>query len=371
MYNDRIAFEFAKPYLKNCITFPFLSPELNQINNKYGQSNYLERKFICVQQLFFGASNFIKNNRAVRSSSTPIAFQTLYIDQLAELEINSMMVLSLKNKVPKLTNVLGLFDAYSCIDYVTLNLNKRYNIRTTCIPHGINFKYKVDYISYGVNTYTFWGENHYKRMEESNLQQKANVTKSITGNVIYKNTFSEVVTSAPNHKKRILVVGEYFSKDNFYSSPFNVDCAKVFFDVLTNFVSEHLDINLIIRTRLNDDYSKLARSYISERVTLSSPDKSMIEELNESDLVITIFSNALHEALLLKKEVLQVNLLEVENYRDLAKDELVYYADTKSEFSLQLERWNTSRLPKLDFNKHLIQYCNNSLFTPINIKESK
>ncbi len=368
MYNDKVAFEFAKPYLDNCITFPFLSPELNQKINKYGATNFIQYKFVSIYQLFHGAVNFIKNRKEILSSNVPTAVKTLYCSQLIELEINSMMILSLKNKLPNLENILGLFDAYSCIDYVTFNLNKRYKIQTVCIPHGINFQYKVHYISYGVNTYTFWSKDHYKRMERSNLQQSVDVKKIVTGNIVYKNTLANINSTRTDGNKKILVVGEYFSQDNFYSSPFNHHSAKVFFNVLDEFIQRNTDCNLTIRTRLNDDYSKLAKNYTSDRIELSSPTKFMIDEINESDLIITIFSNALHEALLLNKKVLQVNLLGVENYRGLAKNDLVFYADSAALFSEQLDSWNAGKLPKLDYNKHLLKYCNYGCFNPVDIK---
>jgi len=205
-------------------------------------------------------------------------------------------------------------------------------------------------------------------MERSNLQQSVDVKKVITGNIVYKNTLANVNPTRTESNKKILVVGEYFSQDGFYSSPFNHHSAKVFFNVLDEFIHRNTDCNLTIRTRLNDDYSKLAKNYTSDRIEFSSPTKLMIDEINESDLIITIFSNALHEALLLNKKVLQVNLLGIENYRGLAKDGLVFYADSAAFFSEQLDGWSAGKLPNLDYEKHLIKYCNFGCFNPVDIK---
>lgn len=123
-----------------------------------------------------------------------------------------MTVLSLKKKYPDLENILGIFDAFSSIDYITEKLNKEQNIVTICIPHGINFKYKVHYISYGVNVYTFWSKNHLKRMEDSNLTNDTKTNKVLTGNIFfYKNTLDCLQNKKLNNKN-ILVIGEYFSK---------------------------------------------------------------------------------------------------------------------------------------------------------------
>lgn len=366
MYNDNIAFEFAKPYLKNCITYPFFSPGLNYTTKKYNIDKYIKNKFISPSILFHGLKSFIDNRTVINLSNLPKNIKLLYLDQLLELEINSMMLLSLKIKFKNLKNIIGLFDTYAPIDYITYKLNKYQKIRTICIPHGINFKYKVNYISYGTNIYTFWSKNHFERMESSNLVDDKKVEKIITGNVVYKNTLMQL-KSKKIKAKNILVVGEYFSQDNYYSSAFNYNATKIFFDILSKFVKDN-NCKLTIRTRLNDDYSKLAKKYLSYNILFSSPSKSMIDEINENDLIISVFSNALHEALLLEKEVLQVNLLDIENYRDLAQDNLVYYADSKKLLTQKLEEWYHNKLPEIDYSKHLKIYSNNGLFLKINLK---
>lgn len=367
MYNDKISFEFAKPYLENCLSYPFFSLGLSSKVQKYDDKdyfqykNYLQYKYISPTNLLYGIKAYCINKKSINSSNLPEVIKLLYIEELLNLEINSMMILSLKIKFNNLKTIMGLFDAYASIDYITYHLNSLYNIKTICIPHGINFRYKVHYISYGVNTYSFWSNDHLQRMKESNLILDNKIKRTITGNIVYKNTLSKL--NKKNKKgKNILVVGEYFSKDNYYLSPFNSETAKIFFDTLSGFIKLHKDCKLTIRARLNDDYAKLSQLYISKRVFLSSPAKSMIEEINENDLIITVFSNALHEALLLEKEVLQVNLLGIENYRDLAKDSLVYYADTKEAFLNNLENWYNNKLPLIDYPQHLDKYCNNAEF---------
>jgi hypothetical protein len=267
-----------------------------------------------------------------------------------------------------LKNIIGLFDTYSPIDYVTHNLNIENNITTICVPHGINFKQKVNYISYGTNVYTFWSENHLNRMEESNISHlKEVVSKIFTGNVVYKNTLESIQENKINNKK-ILVVGEYFSEDNYYSSPFNRQISKDFFDVLSQFLKEHDECSMTIRTRLNDEYSKLASLYINNKIKMSNPMKPITDEINDHDLVVSVFSNALHEGLLLEKKVLQVNLFGIENYRDLASNGLVYYADTKNDFSNILDEWYQDNLYSINYKKHLKEYANDGVFEKLELR---
>lgn len=368
LYNDKIAFEFTKPYLNNSlIPYPFFSPGLSYKQKKYDIEEHIDFKFIVFKELLIGLENYKKNKKNLLNSNLPLEIKAIYLSKLFELELNSMMILSLKHKYKNLKNMMGLFDTYASIDYVTEKLNTLQNINTICIPHGINFKYKVHYISYGVNTYTFWSKNHFERMEQSNLIEDITTTKIITGNIVYKNTLSNIKRSQTLNKN-ILVVGEYFSTDDYYSSPFNKEVTEKLFEVLKEFIDRHNDSSLTIRTRINDEYSRLASKYISSRIQLSSPDISMIDEINRNDLVISVFSNALHEALLLEKNVLQVNLLEIENYRDLANDHLVFYVDSAEKIKNILNKWYEGNLPKLNYKKHLSDYANDGKFQLLEFK---
>jgi hypothetical protein len=368
LYNDKIAFEFAKPYLDNSlITYPFFSLGLSYKQKKYDVKEHINFKFIVFKELLIGLKNYQNNKHNLLNSNLPLEIKTIYLSKLFELELNSMMILSLKHKYKNLKSIMGLFDTYPSIDYISEKLNTSQNINTICIPHGINFKYKVHYISYGVNTYTFWSKNHFERMEQSNLIGDITTTKVITGNIVYQKTLSHIKEKQKSNKN-ILVVGEYFSTDDYYSSPFNKEVTEKLFEALKEFIDTHNDSSLTIRTRINDDYSQLASKYISSRIQLSSPDVSMIDEINQNDLIISVFSNALHEALLLEKNVLQVNLLEIENYRDLADDNLLFYADSIEKVKNILNKWYEGNLPKLDYKKHLSDYANDGKFQLLNFE---
>jgi hypothetical protein len=205
-------------------------------------------------------------------------------------------------------------------------------------------------------------------MEDSNLIDNEVINKVLTGNIVYKNTLTYLKKQS-YQTKNILVVGEYFADKDFYISPFNLKASKKLFDLLSDFAKHNHDINITIRTRLSDGYYTLAKEYSNnyDNIQISSPNKLIIDEINENNLIISVFSNALHEALLLEKQVLQVNFLNIENYRDLAKDNLVHYATTDDECLDILNKWKDNKLPQLDFSKHLKKYANNGLFKPLNI----
>lgn len=361
MYNDRISFKFAIPFLKYKITtFPFFSSGLLFNKLLYGSKNYINFKFINPLQFVKGIHRLLNNKKSIVNSDLPNVIKKIYIEKLLELEIDTMMILSLKSKFRKIKYIIGSFDSYPEIDYVTFLLNSMYKIKTICIPHGVNFKYKVHYISYGTNIYTLWSQNHFDRMAEVSFEKSG--VKKITGNIVYTDTLSSLIHKDKN--KTILIIGEYFSEDNFYSSPFNKNTTILLFEIMKRFMQRHSDCKLNIRTRIYDDYFNIASKYLSSNISISNTDISIIDSINDSDLVISIFSNALHEALLLEKKVIQVNLLNIENYRDLATDRLVYYADNAEKFEKYLEDWYEDKLyPKIDYKLHLEKYANNGKFS--------
>lgn len=370
LYNDTLSYEFIKPYVdSNSKTFPFFTNKFIIKNWKFKNNNVLNRKFITFSELLNACYRYYKNLKNIRESNLPNEIKEILFSSLLNLEIDSAIFLSLKQKYKNLKTIIGLFDAYNGIDYITYNLNKKQNIETICIPHGINFKYKVNYISYGTNIYTFWSRDHFNRLEESNLLKSENTKKVITGNIIYKNTLEKIIKNNLE-SKNILVIGEYFSLDNYYSSPFNEKSTIRLFEALKNFVKETDKCSVTIRTRLQDGYYRIAKRYESDKIKISSPEEiSLVDEINKHDLIIAVFSNALHEALILEKKVIQVNFLSIENYRDLAKDGLVYYATNENELLNLLKKWYNGELKELNYKFHLKKYCNNGKFEKLKIKD--
>ncbi len=364
IYNTTIAYDFIEPYQNEVVVYGSLSPNIYLKPKYYSPKKYIKFKFITVNKLFKGIKNIYNNIKIVNKMNIDSELKNIFISYLFPLETQNMIYLSLKDKFKYLENLLGMFDTNSAIDYVTDNLNK-IGIKTICIPHGINYIYKVNYISLGTNLYTFWSKNHYDRMMQSLLVELNNTKLKITGNYIYTKTLKSKKTSKKS--KKILVVGEYFEKNIFYSSPFNKKSANELLKTLSEFAKKNKDCNILIRTRIDDEYAQIAKKYLSNNIKLSSPKNSLIDEINEHDLIISIFSNAIHEALLLNRKVLQVNLLGIENYRTLASDGLVYYADTVDALKKKLQEWYRGELKDLDYERHLREYCNNGIFEKIKL----
>ncbi|ERM59217.1 hypothetical protein [Vibrio cyclitrophicus] len=361
-YDDSVAYRILEPYEKECTIYPLLSNNLIFSKGLNFSKGHFDRKFLSFSGFKYFLCASLMTRKDIKNSKLPSAIKETYLGKVTELEIEVAQILSVKGKLKKLTHVYGFFDTCSYIDYTTEVLNKLQKVRTVCIPHGVNYKEKCHYISYGTNIYSLWSENHFERMESSNLLEDEVTTKLITGHIgYYKNA---LLPKSVANQKNILVVGEYFSKDGYYSSPFNESTSRRLFSVLKQF-ADLTNTSVTIRTRLNDDYMKVAQDYACEKIVISTANVDLVEQILSHDLVISVFSNVLHEALILKREVLQVNFLDISNYRDLAGDKLVHYATNEQECYKLLSLWHECNLPEIDFDYHLKKYCNDGNFNKV------
>lgn len=363
LYDNLVSYEYAKPYMKNCITYPFLTGKNSYGNVCYGHDDFVKHKFICHELVTKSFKRFRKNRTSILNSNIPISLKSLLIYHMIELEIQVLCFESLVKKFDSLEDIIGLFDAYPCIDYITKILNDEFGVRTTCVPHGINFRYKAHYISYGTNVYSFWSDDHRNRLVDSVIYDNAK-DKLITGNVLFE-AISKKVKPRCVSEKSILIVGEYFSKDGLYTSPFNENHTTKMMTVVKNFALNNFDVKIKIRTRLNDEYSEICKKYKCENISIVSPDIPIENEISNSSLVVSVFSNVLHEALIMKKPVLQVNMFGIENYRDLAVDGLVEYAVNENELLLALNNWKKNGFKLANYEFHESKYCNYLTFRPI------
>lgn len=368
LYDNLVSFEYAKPYLKNSIAYSYLTDRSEYKNVVYNFDANIDYKYISPKLLLKSVSRFIGNRKCILSSPFSKPVKKVFLKHLVELEINLLCFESLVEKSNGLNSIVGLFDAFSSIDYITKELNDTYNVKTICIPHGVNFKEKVHYISYGVNAYTFWGEDHFQRLSDSVLLADEPVVKKITGNILFERTISKYKPLCVDRKRRtILIVGEYYSKDGFYTSPFNEEHTRRMMSTVKNVVSGLPDVDVVIRTRLKDRYAEVCQEFSSENITIVEPIVPIEEDILNSSVVISIFSNVLHEALLLKRHVIQVNMFGIENYRDLAQDKLVTYATSEKELSESIIAWSKHDTFEPDFDLHESKYCNNGKFYPLDM----
>ncbi|KAF7775448.1 hypothetical protein PCIT_a1642 [Pseudoalteromonas citrea] len=361
-YDDSVAYRILEPYEEECTIYPLLTNNLIFSKGLNFSKGHFDRKFLS----YFGFKYFlyasIMTRRTIKNSTLPSVIKNIFLGQVTELELEVAQILSVKGKQKELTHVYGFFDTCGYIDYATEKLNNLQSVTTVCIPHGVNYKEKCHYISYGTNIYSLWSDNHFERMESSNLLKEEATTKLITGHIgYYKNV---LVPKTVAKQKNILVVGEYFSKDGYYSSPFNESTSRRLFSVLKQF-AEQTNTSITIRTRLDDDYMKVAQYYACEKIVISTANVNLVDQILNHDLVISVFSNVLHEALILKRDVLQVNFLGISNYRDLASDNLVHYATNEQQCYNLLFLWHECNLPKIDFDYHLKKYCNDGKFNKV------
>jgi hypothetical protein len=326
--------------------------------------------FITFREFIKFPLYYVRDIRTIKEIDVDKEVKSLFYSRVVDLVFARVLYSSIISRY-KVKNILGEFDTTSYIDYVTEVANEK-GTKTYCIPHGINFKYKVHYISMGVNHYAFWSIKHQEQFYQ-NLLVDDNVEGKICGYIGFKELKDRYLKASKGEKvvKSILVIGEYFSNDNFYSSPFHEEASRRLFECLKEYAKKyHLPIT--IRTRLSDAYFNLAKEYEPYGFRISSPSKKDIyADIMGHDLVISVFSNALHEALLLRKKTLQVNFIGIENYRDLAHEGLVYYADNEKDLDEVIERYVKDQLEVLDFDRHERVYCNSSRVNSPLVRDSK
>jgi len=343
---------------KDALVYPLISDHDQYSSFHKDIYNLQEKKFLTFnwyKKFFFKSyTNFIR----LKKMSIPPAIRDVLSKRVVDLEFYNVLYQSAVD-IYKPEMFVGQFDATSYIDYITEELNT-VGVQTICIPHGINFKYKVNYISHGVNSYVFWSKEHKKQFDENVLVQNCDNDEigGFSGFKDMKKRYLKEKANFSNNQKSILLIGEYFSKDTFYTSPFNYETAKRLFEKLKGYALS-LKVPITVRTRLNDDYHHLALEYESYGIKISTPEKKEIfSEIMEHDLIVSVFSNALHESLLLRKKTLQVNFLGIENYRNLAERGLVYYARDEDELDMFMKRYMEDDLDILDFALHEEEYCN-------------
>ena len=156
--------------------------------------------------------NFSLYYNYIKQLILPNNLKISFLKQIIKLEKWIVPLISLKNKYPNIKYFIGSFDAIPHIDYLTERLEK-YQIKTICIPHGINFKYKVHYITLGTHIYTFWSNHHQNRIIQNLIYKDKNCKLIITGNPNVESMnkkFQEIKDKFPKKERTILIIGEYF-----------------------------------------------------------------------------------------------------------------------------------------------------------------
>ena len=370
-YDNPMSYGYLKYFDQNSLTFPYFSIHTNKRSFIIKPKTLLPIK-IMTFECFIGFLSELRKIffELINAKSIPKPLQKIFLLELPKLILTVNIFRSVIISYPNIREVFGLFDTFNEIDYIRENLNNL-GIRITTVPHGINYKYKVNYISAGSNQYLFWSQKHSEAFLDNKLIEDS-CSFIVVGNPQFKDLRDKYILQRSKNKPSlgILVIGEYFSHDSYYTSPFNRTAATKFFQTLAEFHQHNQHIKLTVRTRLHDTYYDCAMKTCTEQTIFSDPNRSIFEEIMEHDLVITVFSNALHEALLLERNVIQVNFLEIENYRTLAENGFVHYATNQEELLELLRQYVNGGLKRLKLGHHRLSYCNDAKYSPQIIEHS-
>ncbi|MFG1505555.1 hypothetical protein [Halobacteriovorax sp. ZH5_bin.2] len=347
---DNISYSYFKDLdRKNIAFWPYLSKKgtLSLSNatliNKMPKAN--------LKDFYYSLKRLILTYRDIKKTLRNIPAKYI-LNSVISMEKWSFPILKLVEQ-SSIKYIYGSFDSNFGIDYLTkvVNLN---NVKTICVPHGVNYKYKASYISYGTNYYSLWSEEHEKQIRKSVNDPYAAITK-ITGSFVYKNLYDKFKTKKTSNKiNTILIIGEYFSNDKYYGSPFNAYDARRYLGGIKE-VASKIGASVSVRCRLNDGYYEVCKELLDDNFKILDNNQSIFEQYFEHDLVVSVFSNALHEALLLRRRVLQINFLGVENYRTLNENNILPCAHNE----LELEKILIENVFFNDYGSHDKIYLNN------------
>lgn len=242
-------------------------------------------------------------------------------------------------------------------------LNKE-NIKFGCYSHSCNYNFRLEYIYIPFDFYFVWSEYHLSQIKSGSLIN-SDCRFFIAGSPQYKGTnFTSLTAKSHEVKYDILVIGEYYY-DKFCDQPFNSLATNRLAKVLSQFADNYA---ICIRPRFtNDGYLKDVQTILGDTVDYSIPNEqtettTVLEDILSSRVIISVFSGAIHEALLLEKTVIQVNFQGIKSPKNLEEENLVYYAESEAELRDILVKALEGNISELDYKKHAAIHVNNGIF---------
>lgn len=304
---------FIAPYYsKNSITYPMFSSVNRFLDSAY-ENKVVSRKFISISTFVSFIPEFIKiflmGYRIFRNTSTSL-------NHSAVILIEVLMSLSLKQKYKNMKELIGTFDASPVIDAITFFSNKK-GVETIITPHGMPFTFKSPYLSYGVNLYCAWSEFHSELLKRNKFT-KESCKVLITGNPIYQKMFHFHQLNKKNFidskKKKVLMIMENISDDFCRSIPYQSFFYRNIISKVVEVCNFYKDVSLNVRTRNQDKVFSIAKEF-SQSVFISTSKDTLIEDdIIQADIVITQYSNAINEALIFGKNIIQIDLYKVKDW---------------------------------------------------------
>lgn len=352
--NDSIYRSFFTPYITpHSIEVPFFS--LNRVRRAFSV-------FVYPTQFLKIVFHWTIDISPLLFAKIPFGIKALFLKSGFSILNDTLFFVGLLQQYPSAKELLGCFDHFDSSDYLSHVLTKNKK-KVICNPHGMSFPFKCHYLSLGCHQYLFWSEKHKEFRERALLAKNEFKTEcTITGNFHYSSVEKRENQNQPP-PFRVLIIGEYFPEDQFYSSPFNQHATTRFFDTI-KWVSENLPFEFFIRYRITDEYFDIASKYLSNNIHLCHPTEDIFHSLSSKDLVATVFSNAIHEALLVDVPVVQMNYLGLKGFRSLAEEGLCYEVFNHNEAISFFKKFSENEIVRLDFDLHRKQYCNSKKFIP-------
>ena len=260
-----------------------------------------------------------------------IIFKNFYIQALTSLQFLTLA----STYKPKI--IIGSLDSSNYAD-IASNILKKKNIQFYCMAHAHNYNFRIDYMHIPFDKYFVWSKEHLRSIKKNNYI-KSKCKFFITGSSNFK--LLKKFHYNKNTKKvyDLLVVGEFFY-DDLSKQPFNrFDAAKMAL-VLSKFSTK---IKICIRPRFkNDGFLKCMKFYLKDTVKYYIPNEensatTILEQIQKSKAVLGVFTGAIHDAIALKKPVIQFNVIGIKEPKGLDKYRFVNYANTTKKLEFYLD----------------------------------
>jgi len=193
----------------------------------------------------------------------------------------------------------------------------------------------------------------------------------IVGTPVYSHLNIEKLKQNQKKEIDILVIGEYYYKD-FSQQPFNsystIQLAKVLKKISKKY-------NILVRPRTKDEYYEDMRSILLNSVQYSIPSiesevkTTVMDDIVRSKLVLGVFTNGIHDALLVHTPVIQTNFILKKSHKPLHENSMVYYATNKDSLIQIIDDFFNKKISPLNYEEHNKKFLNSGKFSISTIED--
>lgn len=135
--------------------------------------------------------------------------------------------------------------------------------------------------------------------------------------------------------------------------------------VLSKFSSK---IKICIRPRFaNDGFLECMKFYLRDTVEYYIPNEensatTILEQIQKSKVVLGVFTGAIHDAIALKKPVIQFNIIGIKEPKNLNKYPFVNYATSEKKLEFYLNQIVKNKISSKNSSFHNKIFLNNKIF---------